>query len=90
MIMADIEARLAALEAWVGELDDLNATRRLQMAYGYYTKVRASRPMMMPYRHPAGAVLTALGLASRPRHDVPASHLGISQIHGELARSTTL
>lgn len=34
--MTDVEARLAALEARVDELEDLNAIRRLQMAYGYY------------------------------------------------------
>lgn len=34
--MGDVDARLAALEARVGELEDLNAIRRLQMAYGYY------------------------------------------------------
>jgi hypothetical protein len=34
--MSDLEGRLAALEARVNELEDLNAIRRLQMAYGYY------------------------------------------------------
>jgi len=34
--MTDIETRLAALENRVGELEDINAIRRLQMAYGYY------------------------------------------------------
>lgn len=34
--MADTEARLDAIEARVAELEDLNAIRRLQMAYGYY------------------------------------------------------
>jgi SnoaL-like domain len=34
--MAEIEARLAALENRVNELDDQAAIRRLQMAYGYY------------------------------------------------------
>lgn len=34
--MTDVAARLAALEARVDELEDLNAIRRLQMAYGYY------------------------------------------------------
>ena len=34
--MADVESRLAALETRVNELEDLNAIRRLQMAYGYY------------------------------------------------------
>ena len=34
--MADLEARLAALEQRVGELEDLNAIRRLHWAYGYY------------------------------------------------------
>ena len=34
--MTEIATRLAALENRVGELEDLNAIRRLQMAYGYY------------------------------------------------------
>ena len=34
--MSDLEARLAALENRVGELEDINAIRRLQWAYGYY------------------------------------------------------
>ena len=34
--MSEVETRLAALEARVNELEDLNAIRRLQMAYGYY------------------------------------------------------
>ena len=34
--MSDAETRLAALERRVEELEDLNAIRRLQMAYGYY------------------------------------------------------
>ncbi len=34
--MADVETRLAALEARIDELEDLNAIRRLQNAYGYY------------------------------------------------------
>jgi hypothetical protein len=34
--MADIEARLAALESSVNQLEDQAAIRRLQMAYGYY------------------------------------------------------
>ena len=34
--MTDVNARLAALEARVTELEDLNAIRRLQWAYGYY------------------------------------------------------
>ncbi len=34
--MADVMARLDALEWRVGELEDLNAIRRLHWAYGYY------------------------------------------------------
>jgi hypothetical protein len=34
--MSDVEARLAALENKVGELEDINAIRRLHWAYGYY------------------------------------------------------
>src|SRR5689334_23379137 len=34
--MSDVESRLAALEKKVTELEDINAIRRLQMAYGYY------------------------------------------------------
>ena len=34
--MTDVNARLAALETRVTELEDLNAIRRLQWAYGYY------------------------------------------------------
>jgi len=34
--MSDLEARLAALEHRVGELEDVNAIRRLHWAYGYY------------------------------------------------------
>ena len=34
--MCDIEKRLAALEQQVGELEDINAIRRLHWAYGYY------------------------------------------------------
>ena len=34
--MPDLEARLAQLEHRVGELEDLNAIRRLHWAYGYY------------------------------------------------------
>ncbi|HEY6869025.1 MAG TPA: nuclear transport factor 2 family protein [Novosphingobium sp.] len=34
--MAEVEARLAALERRVEELEDVNAIRRLQWAYGYY------------------------------------------------------
>ena len=34
--MGDLEQRLAALEHRVGELEDLNAIRRLHWAYGYY------------------------------------------------------
>lgn len=34
--MADVEARLAQLEHRVGELEDVNAIRRLHWAYGYY------------------------------------------------------
>ena len=34
--MADVETRLAALEGKVGELEDVNAIRRLHWAYGYY------------------------------------------------------
>ncbi len=34
--MADTEARLAALESRVNELEDTNAIRRLQNSYGYY------------------------------------------------------
>ncbi|MFM5953432.1 MAG: nuclear transport factor 2 family protein [Novosphingobium sp.] len=34
--MSDTEARLAALEARVNELEDASAIRRLQNAYGYY------------------------------------------------------
>ena len=34
--MSDLEARLAALEHRVGELEDINAIRRLHWAYGYY------------------------------------------------------
>ena len=34
--MSDVEARLVALEQRVGELEDVNAIRRLHWAYGYY------------------------------------------------------
>jgi hypothetical protein len=34
--MSDVEMRLAALEHKVGELEDVNAIRRLHWAYGYY------------------------------------------------------
>ena len=34
--MSDVEQRLVALEHRVGELEDLNAIRRLHWAYGYY------------------------------------------------------
>ena len=34
--MSDLEARLAALEHRLGELEDINAIRRLHWAYGYY------------------------------------------------------
>jgi hypothetical protein len=34
--MSDVETRLAALENKVGELEDVNAIRRLHWAYGYY------------------------------------------------------
>jgi hypothetical protein len=34
--MSELEARLAALEHRVGELEDLSAIRRLHWAYGYY------------------------------------------------------
>ncbi len=34
--MSDVESRLAALEKRVVELEDVNAIRRLQWAYGYY------------------------------------------------------
>jgi hypothetical protein len=34
--MPDHEMRLAALEHRVGQLEDLNAIRRLHWAYGYY------------------------------------------------------
>ena len=34
--MSDLEQRLAALEHRVGELEDINAIRRLHWAYGYY------------------------------------------------------
>ena len=34
--MSDVEQRLAALEHRVGELEDVNAIRRLHWAYGYY------------------------------------------------------
>ena len=34
--MPDVDSRLAALEQRVGELEDLNAIRRLHWAYGYY------------------------------------------------------
>lgn len=34
--MSDVEKRLAALEHKVGELEDVNAIRRLHWAYGYY------------------------------------------------------
>src|SRR5512145_812233 len=35
-VMPDLAERLAALEQRVGELEDLNAIRRLHWAYGYY------------------------------------------------------
>jgi SnoaL-like domain len=34
--MSDVESRLIALENRVGELEDVNAIRRLHWAYGYY------------------------------------------------------
>ena len=34
--MSDVEQRLSALEHRVGELEDVNAIRRLHWAYGYY------------------------------------------------------
>ena len=34
--MSDLETRLAAVEHRVGELEDVNAIRRLHWAYGYY------------------------------------------------------
>ena len=34
--MPEVDARMAALEDRVAQLEDLNAIRRLQMAYGYY------------------------------------------------------
>src|ERR1700740_692781 len=34
--MSDLEARLAALENCVGELENVHAMRRLHGAYGYY------------------------------------------------------
>ena len=34
--MTDMESRLAAMEARIAELEDHNAIRRLQNAYGYY------------------------------------------------------
>ena len=34
--MADLEARLATLEQRLGELEDINAIRRVHWAYGYY------------------------------------------------------
>src|SRR5271168_1023003 len=34
--MSDLAARLSALEHRVGELEDINAIRRLHWAYGYY------------------------------------------------------
>ena len=34
--MSDLEARLKGLEQRVGELEDINAIRRLHWAYGYY------------------------------------------------------
>jgi hypothetical protein len=34
--MSELESRLAALEHRIGELEDINAIRRLHWAYGYY------------------------------------------------------
>ncbi|MEY2943042.1 MAG: hypothetical protein RLY97_1056 [Pseudomonadota bacterium] len=41
--MIDIENRLAALENRVGELEDVNAIRRLHWAYGYYIDFNRAR-----------------------------------------------
>lgn len=41
--MADTETRLAALEHRVGELEDINAIRRIHWAYGYYIDFNKAR-----------------------------------------------
>jgi SnoaL-like domain len=41
--MADVESRLVALENRVGELEDINAIRRLHWAYGYYIDFNRAR-----------------------------------------------
>jgi SnoaL-like domain len=41
--MSDVEKRLAALEHKVGELEDVNAIRRLHWAYGYYIDFNRAR-----------------------------------------------
>jgi hypothetical protein len=41
--MSDMEMRLAALEHKVGELEDINAIRRLHWAYGYYIDFNRAR-----------------------------------------------
>ena len=47
--MVATETRLAALEHRVGELEDVNAIRRLNRAYGYYIDFNRADDVAEPF-----------------------------------------
>ena len=71
--MGDVDTRLAALEARVDELEDLNAIRRLQMAYGYYIDYNRPEETAALFSHDGAVVF----LSGEYR-----GHAGIMRLYG--------
>ena len=71
--MGDVDTRLAALEARVDELEDLNAIRRLQMAYGYYIDYNRPEETAALFSHDGAVVL----LSGEYR-----GHAGVMRLYG--------
>ena len=70
--MADLEARLAALEQRVGMLEDINAIRRLHWAYGYYIDFNRAEDVVQLFAED-GAVVFLSGEYRRPCRGVGGS-----------------
>ena len=71
--MSDLEGRLAALEHRLGELEDINAIRRLHWAYGYYIDFNRAEDVVQLFARDGAVVF----LSGEYR-----GHAGVRRLYG--------
>jgi hypothetical protein len=71
--MSDLEKRLAAVEHRVGELEDINAIRRLHWAYGYYIDFNRAEDVVQLFAEDGAVVF----LSGEYR-----GHAGVRRLYG--------